>query len=287
MTIKTGGFIGGYDGPGGKWQVKATGDFNGDGRSDLLLQYKDTGAVYVWQMDGANINKGSFVGGEGGPGAKWQVKATGDFDGDGKSDILLQYADTGAVYVWQMNGTNIIKGGFVGGDSGPGAKWQVKGTGDFNGDGKSDILLQYADTGAVYIWQMDGTTIKKGGFVGGDGGPGAKWQVKGTGDFNGDGKSDILLQYADTGAVYVWQMGDGDSGPDIQASGFIGGYNGPGAKWQAKGTGDFDGDGKSDILLQYADTGACYVWEMDGLTIKTGGFVGGFNGPGADWHATA
>ena len=235
MTIKTGGFIGGYDGPGGKWQVKATGDFNGDGRSDLLLQYKDTGAVYVWQMDGANINKGSFVGGEGGPGAKWQVKATGDFDGDGKSDILLQYADTGAVYVWQMNGTNIIKGGFVGGDSGPGAKWQVKGTGDFNGDGKSDILLQYADTGAVY----------------------------------------------------VWQMGDGDSGPDIKASGFIGGYNGPGAKWQAKGTGDFDGDGKSDILLQYADTGACYVWEMDGLTIKTGGFVGGFNGPGADWHATA
>ena len=127
MTIKTGGFIGGYDGPGGKWQVKATGDFNGDGRSDLLLQYKDTGAVYVWQMDGANINKGSFVGGEGGPGAKWQVKATGDFDGDGKSDILLQYADTGAVYVWRMgdNGLTIKGGGFIGGDNGPGAEWHA------------------------------------------------------------------------------------------------------------------------------------------------------------------
>ena len=87
--------------------------------------------------------------------------------------------------------------------------------------------------------------------------------------------------------TYVWQMGDGDNVPDIKAGGFIGGYDGPGAKWQVKGTGDFDGDGKSDILLQYADTGACFVWELNGLTIKAGGFVGGYNGPGADWHATA
>ena len=288
LTIKANGFIGGDGGPGAKWQVKATGDFDGDGRSDLLLQYKDTGAVYVWEMNGQSIKAGGFVGGFDGPGAKWQVKATGDFDGDGKSDILLQYADTGAVYVWRMgdNGLTIKGGGFIGGDNGPGAKWQVKATGDFDGDGRSDILLQYADTGAVYVWEMgdNGQTIKAGGFVGGFDGPGAKWQVKATGDFDGDGKSDILLQYADTGAVYIWEM----DGLNIKAGGFVGGYDSPGAKWQVKGAGDFDGDGKSDILLQYADTGACYIWEMGdtGLTIKSGGFVGGFNGPGADWHAT-
>ena len=291
LGITANGFIGGDDGPGAKWQVKATGDFDGDGKSDLLLQYKDTGAVYVWEMgdNGQSIKVGGFIGGDGGPGAKWQVKATGDFDGDGKSDILLQYADTGAVYIWRMgdNGLTIKGGGFIGGDGGPGAKWQVKGTGDFDGDGKSDILLQYADTGACYVWEMgtDGQTIKAGGFIGGFDGPGAKWQVKGTGDFNGDGKSDILLQYADTGAVYVWEL----DGLSIKAGGFVGGNDGPGAKWQVKSTGDFDGDGRSDILLQYADTGAVYVWEMGdtGLTIKAGGFVGGYDGPGADWHATA
>ena len=291
LAITASGFIGGYDGPGAKWQVKATGDFDGDGKSDLLLQYKDTGAVYVWEMgdNGKTIKAGGFVGGDDGPGAKWQVKGTGDFNGDGKSDILLQYADTGAVYVWRMgdNGLSIKGGGFAGGDDGPGAKWQVKGTGDFDGDGKSDILLQYADTGACYVWEMgtDGQTIKAGGFIGGFDGPGAKWQVKGTGDFNGDGKSDILLQYADTGAVYVWEL----DGLSIKAGGFVGGDDGPGAKWQVKSTGDFDGDGRSDILLQYADTGACYVWETGdtGLTIKAGGFVGGYGGPGADWHTMA
>ena len=299
LTIEKYGFIGGDDGPGAKWQMKSTGDFDGDGKSDLLLQYADTGALYVWEMNGQTIKTGGFVGGYDGPGAKWQVKSTADFNGDGKSDILLQYADNGALYVWEMgdgaDGLTIKAGGFVSGYDGPGAKWQVKGTGDFNGDGKSDILLQYADTGACYVWEMgdgaDGLTIKAGGFVGGYDGPGAKWQVKGVGDFNGDGKSDILLQYADNGACYVWEMGDGTDGLSIKAGGFIGGYDGPGAKWQVKSTGDFDGDGKSDILLQYADTGACYVWEMgggaDGLTIKAGGFVGGYDGPGADWHATA
>ena len=39
----------------------------------------------------------------------------------------------------------------------PGPSWQVKGTGDFNGDGKSDILWQGSD-GTPAIWMMDGTT---------------------------------------------------------------------------------------------------------------------------------
>ena len=49
---------------------------------------------------------------------------------------------------------------------------------------------------------------------------------------------------------------------------------------------DFNGDGKSDILLQNAIEGACYVWEMNGLNLAANG--AGFVGwtPGADWHAT-
>ncbi|KJU86574.1 hypothetical protein MBAV_001232, partial [Candidatus Magnetobacterium bavaricum] len=37
--------------------------------------------------------------------------------------------------------------------------WQIKGIGDFNGDGKSDILWQNTKTGLVYIWYLNGTKI--------------------------------------------------------------------------------------------------------------------------------
>src|SRR6266542_3776884 len=33
--------------------------------------------------------------------------------------------------------------------------WHIQGTGDFNGDGNSDVLWRH-DSGQVYFWQMDG-----------------------------------------------------------------------------------------------------------------------------------
>ena len=55
-----------------------------------------------------------------------------------------------------MNGTNIIGGALVGANPGP--SWKAIGTGDFNGDGFSDILWQNT-SGQAAIWEMDGTNI--------------------------------------------------------------------------------------------------------------------------------
>ncbi len=46
----------------------------------------------------------------------------------------------GQVAIWEMNGTNKIGSAVVAGNPGP--SWRVVGTGDFNGDGNSDILWQ-------------------------------------------------------------------------------------------------------------------------------------------------
>jgi hypothetical protein len=73
---------------------------------------------------------------------------------------------------------------------------------DFNGDGKSDILWRNAD-GTVTDW----LGLANGGFSGNwdnfHNNPGTSWDVAGTGDFNGDGKSDILWR-ADDGDVTDW-----------------------------------------------------------------------------------
>ncbi len=84
---------------------------------------------------------------------------------------------------------------------------------------------------------MNGTTVLAGS--GNIGTLGAGWAVAGTGDFNGDGKSDVLL--AERPAAR--DMGDerhDDSGRQRQ-------HWALGAGWAVAGTGDFNGDGKSDI----------------------------------------
>jgi hypothetical protein len=83
-----------------------------------------------------------------------------------------------------------------------GTGWQIKGSGDFNNDGKSDILWQHAD-GTAGIWLMDGMTVLNQGPVGTN--PGPSWHVMGSGDYNNDQRSDILWQN-DNGPGRLWFM---------------------------------------------------------------------------------
>ena len=69
-----------------------------------------------------------------------------------------------------MSGSTIVNAGLVGN---PGPTWHVKGTGDFFGDGHTDLVMQNAD-GSVVLWDMSGSHIINAGVVGN---PGATWNV--------------------------------------------------------------------------------------------------------------
>jgi FG-GAP-like repeat len=150
------------------------------------------------------------------------VVGTGDFNGDGHSDILWQNAN-GQAAIWEMNGTNLIPGGSTTVGPNPGPDWKVVGSGDFNGDGHSDILWQNAN-GQVGIWEMNGTNMIDAAVVGLD--PGPSWKVVGTGDYNGDGHSDILLQ-STSGQAAIWEM----NGTNVIDAALVGGN--PGSSWKA------------------------------------------------------
>ena len=48
----------------------------------------------------------------------------------------------------------------------PDLNWQIGGTGDFNGDGKVDILWRYYGAGGYnYVWYMNGVTSIGGEFL--------------------------------------------------------------------------------------------------------------------------
>jgi FG-GAP-like repeat len=188
--------------PPGTWSIVGTRDFNGDGKGDIL--WRDTsGDVAIWEMNGTSIlNPSASYVATVSP-STWSIVGVGDFNGDGMADIL--WRDTsGDVAIWEMNGTSIVNASTTYVGTVP-TTWSIVGTGDFNGDGKSDILWQ--DTaGDVAIWEMNGTSILNASttYVA-TVAPGTTWSIVGTGDYNGDGKSDIL--WRDTsGDVAIWEM---------------------------------------------------------------------------------
>lgn len=243
------------------WTIVGHGDFNGDGRGDVLWRH-DQGLTAIWNMNGASVGRSDAVAQS--P-ADAQVAGTGDFNGDGRADVLWRTGD-GVVSTWHMDGHSIAGGGTLG--SMP-TDWSVAGVSDFDGDGRADVLWQN-DNGAVAMWLMNGTSHTGGGIISS---PSTDWRISGLGDFDGDGRSDILWRH-DGGMTSIWLM----NGESIAGGwGTVTGH--PGIDWTIAGVGDFNADHKADILWQDVN-GALKVELLDGLQTMTTAGIGTL---GSDW----
>jgi Ca2+-binding RTX toxin-like protein len=169
------------------------GDFNGDAASDVLLQDNASSDVKILFL---NTNAGEPIGQVDsaatvtGPGANFKAVSSGDFNGDGKSDILFQNLATGATEVYLMNGGIVTT---AGAPILPAATALAVGSGDFNNDGKSDIMFRDVVSNAATIWTMNGT-VQTGSFS--IASPGAGYVLRGAEDVNNDGFSDLLFSDA-------------------------------------------------------------------------------------------
>jgi len=233
-------------------------DFNGDGKSDILLRNIATGDDAIWLMNGAVTSSSATFATVADP--SWGIAGAGDFDGDGKADILWRNSATGANTIWFMNGAAIATSSLFATVADP--NWSVAGVGDFNGDGKADVLWRNSATGANTIWLMNGASIATSDQFATVADP--DWTIAGVGDFNGDGKADILWRHLTTGANTIWLM----NGTSILSDPAVDGMTD--FNWSIAGIGDFDGDGKSDILWHNQATGANSIWLMNGAVISGG-----------------
>ncbi len=214
------------------WRDVVTGDFNGDGQTDVVSRT----ATGQWWLGGANgdssINEYLGAWDES---AGWRDVTAGDFNGDGRLDIVGRTA-TGQWWLGQNTGASFVNVYLGAWDES--ANWRDVMTGDFNGDGRLDIVGRTA-TGQWWLGQNVGTSFVNVYLGAWD--ESANWRDVMTGDFNGDGRLDIVGRTAtgqwwlgqNTGAALVEQLfGDWSDTKD----------------WRDVGLGDFDGDGRLDVI---------------------------------------
>jgi hypothetical protein len=261
------------------------GDFNGDGKADLavacVFPSGDGVSVLLGNGDGTFQPFVSYSAGNQTPG----YITTADLNGDGKTDLVTaNYASTGA---FANNSISLLPGN---GDGTFGTARVYYGgmapaavaVGDFNGDGKQDVVSANdgGSVGTVAYFQGNGD----GTVVASEGLPitvrnAASWNGIESGDFTGDGIPDLALLTWNVnynGITIAPGLGNGRFGPGIQTAPLDGALT--------EATGDFNGDGKPDLV----------VADYAGIQVLLGNGDGTFNvlpavagGSGPQWIAVA
>ncbi len=244
------GFLGGVE--------TATGDVNGDGTPDIIVAAGPGAGPHVKVFDGltgAEIRSffaydPTFRGGV--------TVASGDVDGDGFDDIITGAMTAGAPHVKVFSGrTGLELQSFFAFDRSITTGVRVA-AGDVDGDGKADVIASTGEGTPARVKAFQGTTLAVlsdlsvfDGFAGGI--------YVSAGDFNGDGKADIVVgSGAGASRVSVYTAAGGEL-----ASFFADSSSNSGVRVAVK---DLNGDGIADIIT--------------GAGIGTASRITGFSGAG-------
>ena len=166
--------------------VPAFGDFNNDGKLDMVLGGTTTMQILLGNGDGT-FQVGRVLQTEinGGESLNMPVAmVTGDFDGDGNTDIVALMSSPSALEIWYGNGDGTFNGPVV---LQPSRLYTQMAVADVNGDGKPDLIL--SDGNIIAVIHNNGNRSF---------GPEVHYLAGSVGSFvvqdvNGDGKPDIIV----------------------------------------------------------------------------------------------
>lgn len=234
-------------------------DFDGDGKSDLIVFRPSTAFWYVLKSSTSyDLNQASSY--------QWGLAGDtpiiGDFDGDKKADLV----------VWRpSNGTWYIKSSAQNYDGGSTIQWGMQGdipiTGDVDGDRVSDIIVYRQKTGIFYVLKSSGG-FNRAAALSGSQAAVQQIQLGGLandpviGDYNGDGADDFVTLWQ---LIRFWQI-------KLSNGTFLNSlpWGSPGDTPRAC---DFNQDGTDDRVVIRINSGNTLDW----FAAWTGGGASSFN----------
>lgn len=253
----------------------ATADLNSDGKPDLVVLNGGLAAVSVLLGNGDGTLQ---------PAVNYTVGANpssvqiGDFNGDGKLDLIVANEASSTLSVFLGNGDGTFNPQPIVTNLSPGQYPTALAIGDFNGDKKLDVAvllslpLQGSYAIAVLLGNGDGSFQPAVNYSSGP--QPSSIQI---GDFNGDGKLDLVTLNFDNGGQISVYLGKGDGT-------FETALNTPvSAAFSEVVVADFNHDGNADVAVQ----GFVLLGNGDGTfqspiaaAVGPVSVVGDFNGDG-------
>jgi hypothetical protein len=225
----------------------AVADFNGDGHKDLVAANESDGTVSgsLGNGDGTFQNPRTYA-----VGGRPEELVVGDFNSDGRPDLAVANNNDQTVSVLLGNGDGTFRPQATYYTGSAGYPDSIV-AGDFNGDGHQDLavtnyVFSTSSNVAVLLGNGDGTFGSPQTYA-----VGAGAQSMAVGDFNGDGKLDLVTGNYNNGTspgnTVSVLLGNGDGTFQTQQTYTVGSYP------YAVAAGDFDGDGHQDLAVANYD----------------------------------
>jgi hypothetical protein len=203
----------------------------------------------------------------------WADFVYGDFNGDGKIDIAAHDLNSGHEWVAINNGSSFTLSDWTSASNawatpqalGTPITWVNFVVGDFNGDGKADIAARDLQRGNVFValssgsgfsiqyWNHWATAADLGGRP-------ITWVDVLAGDFNGDGKTDLVGRFQEQGQVWVaLSNGSGFKQVFWQHWATPAELGGQAITWANVQVGNFDGTGQANLFARAVEYGTTWI----------------------------